>query len=242
MICNTGIGLVPNVNGAVHTFTEQGLYDGLFLMYDYESGTRWNHMTGEAVYGPLVGERLPVTNVLHTTVEQILAEDPDALLAWSEHPSAIQRSGDRGGILSGLLDRILDVPDMFPATMGNEDARRDRMEMGIGIWKGEQAKYYPLPAVRGQDDALIDDFAGDRLLIFYDPTARALVAEVTAADGYEWDDRILRLSNGDRIEAGILYDAAGQRKERNRPLQVFTRWYGFSFTFPETQVYERPIS
>ena len=242
MICNTGIGLIPEVNGEVHTFTEQGLYDGLFLMYDHESGTRWNHMTGEAVYGPLVGEQLPITNVLHTTVEQVLAEDPDALLAWSEHPAAIERSGERGGILSRLLDRIRDVPDMFPATMGDEDARRDRMEMGIGIWKGDEAKYYPLPAIRGQDDALLDDFAGDRVLIFYDPTARALVAEITAADGYEWDGRILRLSNGDRIEEGILYDGSGARKERNRPLQVFTRWYGFSFTFPETEVYERPIS
>jgi hypothetical protein len=49
VICNTGIGLIPEVDGEVHTFTEQGLYDGLFLIYDEESGTRWNHMTGEAV-------------------------------------------------------------------------------------------------------------------------------------------------------------------------------------------------
>lgn len=230
------------MNGQVHTFTEQGLYDGLFLMYDHESETRWNHMTGEAVFGPLVGERLDIANVFHTTVEQVLAEDPSALLAWSEHPAAIQRSGERGGILSRLLDRILDVPDMFPATMGLEDGRRDRMEMGIGIWTDEQAKYYPLSAVQSQQNALLDRFAGDQVLIFYDPAARALVAEVTEADGYEWDGRILRLSNGDRVEEGVLYDESGARKERNRPLQVFTRWYGFSFTFPETLVYERPIS
>jgi len=242
VICNTGIGLIPEVNGEVHTFTEQGLYDGLFLMYDHESGTRWNHMTGEAVHGPLLGEQLEISNVLHTTVEQVLAEDPDALLAWSEHPGAIQRSGERGGLLSRLLDRIRDVPDMFPATMGREDARRDRMEMGIGIWEGEQAKYYPMSAVQSQDNALLDSFAGDRVLIFYDPTARSLVAEVTDADGYEWDGRILRLSNGDRIEEGVMYDRTGERKERSRPLQVFTRWYGFSFTFPETLVYERAIS
>jgi hypothetical protein len=126
--------------------------------------------------------------------------------------------------------------------MGLEDGRRDRMEMGIGIWTDEQAKYYPLSAVQSQQNALLDRFAGDQVLIFYDPAARALVAEVTEADGYEWDGRILRLSNGDRVEEGVLYDESGARKERNRPLQVFTRWYGFSFTFPETLVYERPIS
>ena len=243
MICNTGIGLIPRVGDAVHTFTEQGLYDGLFLMWDHESGTRWNHMTGEAVHGPLVGERLEIENVLHTTVEQVLAEDPDAIMAWSEHPSALQRSGEGPGLLSRLLEAIREVPDMFPGTMGEEDDRRDRMEMGIGIWEDESAKYYPMPAIRESGDAIMDDFAGSHVLIYYDPTARALSAEVTDAESFAWDGRVLRLSNGDRIEEGILYGAAGARKERNRPLQVFTRWYGFSLTFPETEVYEpRPVS
>ena len=240
MICNTGIGLIPEVDGTVHTFTEQGLYDGLFLMWDHESGTWWNHMTGEAVHGPLKGERLEIENVLHTTVEQALAENPDAVLAWSEHPVALRRSGEEGSILSRLLDMIRDVPDVFPGTMGEEDDRRDRMEMGIGIWNDEGAKYYPMPTVRGLDDALLDDFAGDNVLIYYDPTARALAAEITEADGFEWDDQTLRLSNGDRIEGGILFGPTGQRAERKRPLQVFTRWYGFSLTFPETDVYTPP--
>lgn len=242
MICNTGIGLIPRVDGQVHTFTEQGLYDGLFLIWDHETGTRWNHMTGEAVHGPLAGERLPLENVLHSTVAQVLEEDPDALLAWSDHPAAVQRSAERGGFLDRLLGMIRDVPDMFPGTMGREDARRDRMEMGIGIWTDDVAKYYPMPTIQERGDALLDTFDGQRVLIYYDPTARALAAEVTDAESFEWDDRVLRLSNGDRIEGGVLYDGDGERKARDRPLQVFTRWYGFSLTFPETLVYDAPIS
>ena len=163
MICNTGIGLIPSIDGEVHRFTEQGLYDGLFLMYDHESGTHWNHMTGEAVYGPLTGERLPIENVLHTTVGQVLAEHPDALLAWSEHPSALQRSGDGGGTLGRLLSRIRGVPQMFPATMGEEDDRRDRMEMGIGIWKDDLARYYPMPVVEQMISAHPDQRVGHDL-------------------------------------------------------------------------------
>jgi len=106
----------------------------------------------------------------------------------------------------------------------------------------EQAKYYPLSAVQSQDDALLDGFAGDQVLIDYHLTARALVAKVTEAYSYEWNDRILRLANGDRIEDGVLYDGAGDRKARHRQLHVFTSWCGFSFTFPESLVYERPVS
>ena len=81
------------------------------------------------------------------------------------------------------------------------------------------------------------------MLVYYDPSAFALMAEVTDASGATWDGAILRLSNGDRIEDGVLYGPDGARKDRNRPLQVFTRWYGFSLTFPETEIYERrPIS
>jgi hypothetical protein len=243
VICNTGIGLIPSVDGAVHTFTEQGLYDGLFLMYDVESGSHWNHMTGEAVRGPLKGTTLPIENVFHTSVGQVLQESPDAQVAWSEHPAALQRSGDGGGTLGRLLGRITGVPDMFPATMGEEDSRRDRMEMGIGIWKGDLARYYPLPVVREWDNIVFDDFGGERVLVYYDPSAFALMAELTDASGASWDGSVLMLSNGDRIEDGILYGPDGERKERNRPLQVFTRWYGFSLTFPEPQIFDRkPIS
>ena len=50
--------MTPSIDGTVHAFAEHGLYDGLFLMRDEESGTYWDHMTGDAVYGPLTGRRL----------------------------------------------------------------------------------------------------------------------------------------------------------------------------------------
>ncbi|MEM7414875.1 MAG: DUF3179 domain-containing (seleno)protein [Gemmatimonadota bacterium] len=239
MICNTGIGLIPSVDGTVHTFTEQGLYDGLFLMYDHESGSHWNHMTGEAVRGPMKGQTLRIENVYHTSVRQVLQESPDAIIAWSDHPSVTQISGDTRGSLRRLLDRITGVPAMFPATMGEEDPRRDRMEMGIGIWTDDVQRYYPLPVVRGWDNAIFDDFGGEHVLVYYDPAAYALMAEITDATDARWDGDVLILSNGDRIEDGILFGADGDRKERSRPLQVYTRWYGFSLTFPDTEIFDR---
>ncbi|NIP36796.1 MAG: hypothetical protein GWN18_17660, partial [Thermoplasmata archaeon] len=81
---------------------------------------------------------------------------------------------------------------------------------------------------------MLDTFEGRTVLIYLDPTAYALSAYYVDADSFEWDDKILRLSDGSYIEGGVLYDASGERAEENRPLQVFTRWYGFSLTFPET--------
>ena len=83
--------------GEVDRFAEKGLYDGLFLMSDSRTGTYWNHMTGEAVYGPLAGERLELENVLHTTVEQALAADPETMVAISTHPPSLQSLVIRDG-------------------------------------------------------------------------------------------------------------------------------------------------
>ena len=220
------------------TFQEQGLYDGLFLLGDVETGTRWNHLTGEALYGPLVGETLATENVLHSTVGQVLEEDPRALVAISDHPRA-QAQARETGTLGRLLDRIRDVPPMFPPTLGTEDDRRERMDIGIGIWDARRnARYYSMRTVDARDSAVLDTFFGRTVLVYYDPNAHSLQALYTDAESLRWEDEVLHLSDGTRIEEGYLLSATGERLEMERPLQVFTRWYGFSLTFPDTEVYE----
>jgi len=155
VVCNTGVGLTPSVDGEVRTFTEQGLYNGLFLMYDKETGTYWNHMTGEAVYGPDAGERLPVENLVHTTVGQALEADPATRVALSDH----ERARGQRGTLGSILARYTRLPDIFPQTLGGEDGRRDRMDLGIGIWLGPDARYYSVSTLTAAGGAIIDEFA-----------------------------------------------------------------------------------
>jgi len=206
-------------------------------------------MTGEAVYGPLAGKRLQLYNVLHSTVQQVLAQDPAALVAISEHPRvALSGQPGRAGVgslgrRSGTwLSRLANLGDrglsrQFQGTIREEDDRRPTMELGIGIWSGPAARYYSMPAVEEQDRAILDTFEGRGVVVYYDPTSYALIAHYTTADRVWWDDDVLRFSTGDRIENGLLYNESGDRVEAEAPLQVFTRWYGFSLTFPATEIY-----
>jgi hypothetical protein len=41
------------------------------------------------------------------------------------------------------------------------------------------------------------------------------------------------------LESGVLRDSSGERVEIVRPLQLFSRWYGFALTFPETTIHGR---
>jgi hypothetical protein len=51
------------------------------------------------------------------------------------------------------------------------------------------------------------------------------------------DGSTIRLDNGVTLRDGVLKDARGQRLPIERPLQVFTRWYGFALTFPGTEIF-----
>ena len=77
------------------------------------------------------------------------------------------------------------------------------------------------------------------MVVYLDPSAYALAAAYTDTDDIHWDDDVLRFSDGSYIDGGIFHDSSGERAQIERPLQVFTRWYGFALTFPETEIYGR---
>ena len=116
------------------------------------------------------------------------------------------------------------------------------MDLGLGIWIDGAAQYYPLDVVLEHDDVVIEVFADRRMLVFVEPTANVLWGQYTTADSAWWDGKDLRLSSGELIRQGVTYDSEGERVPAERPLQVFTRWYGFALTFPHTEIYEAPES
>lgn len=226
--------MTPRVDGEVHWFAEQGLFDGLFLMRDEESGTFWDHMTGDAVYGPMVGSSLDVQPLVMTTAEQALEMAPDARITLSDQ--AIRRDSDMkvDGLLAGIRGRL---NAFFQGTVAEEDARRPTMDLGLGLWTDDDATYYPMDRVREEGRAVVDTFNGEAVLVFIDPKTFVLSAFIVGGGDPEWDGDVLRLSDGSYVENGVLHDASGKKVDGVRPLQVFTRWYGFSLTFPETEIW-----
>jgi hypothetical protein len=43
---------------------------------------------------------------------------------------------------------------------------------------------------------------------------------------------------GERLQNGTLVNPQGQPVNPERPQQIFTRWYGFAYTFPNCEIYE----
>lgn len=208
MVCNTGVGLTPKVEGRLLHLSPGGLYNGLILLVDDETRSYWDHITGEAVEGPLEGARMARWPVDVTTVEAALASDPELCLARSR-PRVL--SGERlmTKAWSKRVAKSVIFPPGFKRTMSPPDRRRPEMEVGLGVVIGETARFYPLEEVRR---GVTDTVAGRLLELEVCETARLPIAR--------WADQ-----------------ATGTETGVKRPFQLLTRWYGFSRTYPRCEVY-----
>ncbi len=193
VICNTGVGMTPVVDGAVHHFSAGGLYDGLVLLIDDETGTYWNHITGAAVHGPLEGARLETWGIELQTVAAAAAADPGLWLWRSHRHPVLAWVMDKG---RGIWTALGRPPPLFPATMAAVDTRLGQMTLGLGVLAGE-ARFYPLGAV---GEGVSDDWHGRRLRV--------------------------ELGPGHHVPHAVWED------DGSRPLQLFSRWYGFVLTYP----------
>lgn len=210
-----------------------GLYDGLFVMQDEQTGSLWNHLTGESMYGQHAGETMPASNLLHMNVTQALEADPDMLLAVSDRPYVLDREG---AARWSPEDEDAELFDFFVATLGEEDDRRPQMDIGLGVWTADTQRYYPMELLRENGFHNSEALEGRELLVVLEPLTSTPLALYWTTSTVTRDGRDLLLDDGYRISNSQLFDGSGERVAMERPMQSFTRWYGFSLTFPETEV------
>jgi hypothetical protein len=216
-------------------------------MQDAETKTLWNHITGEAMYGPLAGRNLgPVGNLLQMNVKQALAMDAKMQIAISDRVyfvgghqfgSAGSPGGGGAARLGGGPNPNAEMGARFIPTLGQEDPRRPRMELGLGVWTGAMRGYYPMERIRERGRAFMDRLDGRKVLIYIDPETNTPAALFVNASMATMQDREIHLENGAVVRDGVLFNRSGKRQTAERPQQVFTRWYGFALTFPGCEVF-----
>ena len=222
--------MTPLVDGELHHFHYGGLYDGLFVMTDARTGSLWHHITGEAMHGPLSGTTLARTKLLPMNVKLALQVDAEMSLAMSDRPLLMPERYDKES-----PDPVLE--QAIAPTLGQEDARRPRMDIGLGIWTDSTHRYYPMDVIVERGNALVDEIDGRRVLIYIEPESLTPVAVFVDASSVTWSRDEVRLDTGATVTAGVIRAGDGTPREGEQPLQMFTRWYGFALTFPDCEVF-----
>lgn len=201
-ICHGATSMVPVVEGAIHHYSCIGIYNGMALLADDETGSYWDHISGDCLYGPLKGEVMHLIPVEHLTVGQALKKWPDLQIAFSKQPWHRRLFMEP---LMNFFGKFGFFPPYFYLSMGERDKRLSDMVSGLGIYTKKVKRFYPIQTIQEAGGEIVDTIEGRKVKISID------------------------------IEG---YPLAQYVDSEEKPMQLYCRWYGFSFTFPGCEIYE----
>jgi hypothetical protein len=227
------------VDGRALRFHLAGINNQNFIMRDEETGSWWQQVTGEAIFGPLKGARLRQVYHEELTFATWRGERPEGRVLRPDDTAPWRRfSEDWEAKTAGM-------PVVTPADQSDAFAPRDLV---VGVALGGESKAYPVAALQraraivdivggvplilvlGEDDRSIRAFErvvnGEQTELFVRPGSSPLRL-VDARTGSEWDFE-------GRATAGPLA-WSGQQLRRLAILQDY--WFDWKTYHPDTGVY-----
>ena len=160
--CNSGIVYDATVDGQRLNFVPLAVFRRNMVMRDRETGTLWQHATGEALVGPLSGTALEVLGGQLTTWGAWRDGHPGTTVAVEPDEWGGPLSRSRTRRLAEGTERVelpgeVDVDGRLPFTADV-----------VGVEVGGEAKAYPVAALRERSP--IGDFLGGTpITVAYDP-------------------------------------------------------------------------
>src|SRR6266849_9744660 len=103
------------------------------------------------------------------------------------------------------------MADRFRGTLGKEDQRRPRMELGLGVWTATTRRYYPVARIREHGGAFLDRLDGRAVLIYIDPESNTPAALFVRSASAKMQDKDVLLDNGSIVRTSVLVDREGKR-------------------------------
>ncbi len=220
-------------------------------MWDRQTESLWQQVTGEAIVGELAGEQLTFL--------------PASILSFDEFRTAYpsgrvlsQQTGFRRSYGANPYTNY-DSEDSRPFLYsGTIDERLPAMERVVGVAIADEAVAYPFSSLAEQR-VVNDDVAEQPLAIFYAPDTLSALDEAqiqqSAAVGsavvydpivgerhltFEWDDGVFRDQ-----QTGSVWEVTGRAIEgelAGTQLAVIPHanhfWFAFQAFYPQTRVWE----
>jgi hypothetical protein len=250
-LCHSAIAFNRNVAGRAHTFGVSGMlrYSDM-IMYDRETESLWQQLTGQAVVGDLTGAKLEELPAQIISFEQFSAAYQYGLVLSRD--TGYKRDYGRNPY-SGY-DDVSKKPFRF---RGNQDKRLRPMEKVITLSIGTVERAYPYSITRKRR-VVSDSVDGRPVVIFHsDGATSALDAAAMSSSRESGSTGVFDPRLGGRLlhfraaqrrfvdeETGSLWDITGQALEgtlKGQKLAPITHGDYFAFAWlafkPETEVY-----
>jgi hypothetical protein len=173
-LCNSAITFKRTLNGTVYDFGVSGnLRNSDLIMWDRQTESWWQQLTGEAIVGELVGEQLEFVPTQLVSWANVKTNFPEALVLSRD--TGHQRSYGRnpyGGYDSSPQ------PFLFDGTPDNRLAAMDRV---ITVDINEEFVAYPY-TVLAEAKVIADTVGGEAVVVFWEEGTTSALDGSSIAD------------------------------------------------------------
>jgi hypothetical protein len=225
------------VTGRSSKFHLAGINNQNFIMQDEETGSWWQQITGEAIFGSAKGQRL-----------KLVPHDEISFSLWKqEHPDGRVLLPDDTKPWKQFSEDWEEHTAKLPvlATL-NPDTRLSPRTQIVGIKIGAVSKAYPLSTIQAQNP-ILDFIADTPVIIVVAEDKKSVRAFDRRIDGRELeffgrpDSKVLRLVD---VQTGSDWDFTGKAvsgEYAGRKLkQIYTLndyWFDWKAYNPDTGIY-----
>ena len=244
-LCRSGIARSAVVNGRRLSFHAVGVYNGSFLLADYETNSYWTPFTGEALEGALKGAKLKQLPLIQCRWDRWLQMHPQTLVAYGRQ-GQVRRYGQAQALASGRVSQGFLASVLEPL-----DNRLPVNDLVLGVTLSDTARAYPLSSMDtgkdsdGDNIAVNDTLGGEPVVILH-----ARGGTLTTAFSRRLHDKILQFAtdkdgrftdltyhshwnyDGEAVDGTV----AGQ-KLSDIPSQI-EDWYIWAAFHPTTSIYQ----
>lgn len=209
-------------------------------MRDEETGSWWQQITGEAIQGPLKGQRL--RSVIHDelTFELWKKENPQGRVLRPDE--AIERAGKYAP--ADWEKRMANVP---VATSAMLDQELEPRTLVVGVKQNNSSRAYPFDAIVKQSP-IMDDLGGRPLVIVLGDDKKSVRAFERSVDGRKLEFFVKPNVSPFRMtdaETGSEWDFTGKAvagllsgKQLQKIYSLGDYWFDWKTYNPNTSIYQ----
>lgn len=227
-LCRTGIAFESVINGKRVEFGTSGkLWKANLVMYDRKTDTYWSQVGGKAIVGELAGMKLK-----QIPMDTAMWKD------WKEkHPDTLVLSKDTGFFRSYDRDPYASFANSPGVGFGVDfkDTRLFSKAIVYGVLVGDKTKAYSEQKVK-ETKLLNDEFAGKKLLVFWDPELNAVKIFDRTVDREELEFSLDgKLVDNSGREWNFDGSSGEMQLERIDTFGLY--WFSWLVTYPDTELF-----
>ena len=251
-LCNSAIVFDRTLDGVVHRFGTSGkLRHSDLVMWDWETESWWQQLTGEAIVGELAGKKLTFLAGPIVSWGDFKEANPDGKVLSQD--TGFQRDYGRNPYLG--YDRVDNPPFLFK---GDLDGRLLPKERVVTVTVGNLDAAFPF-SILAQEKVVNYNVGGRDLAVFFKPGTRSALDELLIGESdeigasglfeAELDGRKLTFrSDGDEFidnETGSTWNIFGEAvqgpstgKRLTPVVHTNSFWFAVAAFKPDTMIYQ----